>query len=184
MKIIFLGIQGSGKSTQAKILSEKLNLPYIEMGQLLRDRLIEVSVEAEHIKEALETGNLVPDQITINTLKIRISKPQFKNGFVLDGYPRNKIQLQSLPGKFDKVFYIKLSKEEAVKRLRLRSREDDKPEVINRRVALFFDQTQPIIDFFKKSGILTEIDGRPSIEDVSRVIETHIKQESNGINQN
>lgn len=174
MKIIFLGIQGSGKSTQAKILSQKLSLPYVEMGQLLRDRLNEQSGEADQIKQALEVGNLVPDQITINTLNKKIIEDQYKSGFILDGYPRNDVQLKSLPGKFDKVFYIELPKKEAFKRLTLRSRNDDTPQVIERRVALFFQETQPIIDFFQQQGILVKIDGKPSIEEVSASINEKI----------
>lgn len=174
MKIIFLGIQGSGKSTQAKILSQKLILPYIEMGQLLRDRLEEKSEDANQIRSALEVGNLVPDKITINTLNEKLKENQYKSGFVLDGYPRNDIQLKSVPGKFDKVFYIGLPKEEAVKRLTLRARKDDTPEVIERRVALFFQETQPIIDFFKQKGILVSIDGRPSIEEVTESINSKL----------
>ncbi len=176
MKIIFLGIQGSGKSTQAKILSEKFNLPYVEMGQLLRDRLKEQSPEADQIRQALESGNLVPNQITINTLNNKLKDPQYNQGLVLDGYPRNDTQLKSLPGKFDKVIYIELPKEEAIKRLALRARGDDTPEVIERRVALFFDQTQPIIDFFRQEGILTAIDGKPSIEEVTELINNNLRE--------
>lgn len=174
MKIIFLGIQGSGKSTQAKILSEKLNLPYVEMGQLLRDRLKEKSAEANKIKLALETGNLVPNQITINTLNKKLEDAKFKSGFILDGYPRNDIQLKFLPGKFDKVFYIELPKEEAVRRLSLRARIDDTPEVIERRVELFFKETQPIIDFFRQDEILINVDGKPSVEEVTESISSKI----------
>lgn len=174
MKIIFLGIQGSGKSTQAKLLSQKLNLPYVEMGQLLRDRLEEESPEANQIRQALEIGNLVPDQITINTLNEKIKEDQYKSGYILDGYPRNDIQLKSLPGKFDKVFYIEIPKEEAIKRLTLRARNDDTPQVIERRVMLFFQETQPIIDFFRQEGILASIDGKPSIEDVTKLINSKL----------
>lgn len=174
MKIIFLGIQGSGKSTQAKILSQKLNLPYVEMGQLLRDRLDELSPEANQIRQALETGNLVPNQITINTLNKKLKDAQYNSGFILDGYPRNDVQLKSLPGKFDKVFYITLSKEEAINRLTLRARIDDTPEVIERRVELFFQQTQPTIDFFRQEGILVSIDGKPPIQKVAESINSKL----------
>lgn len=171
MKIIFLGIQGSGKSTQAKLLSQKLNLPYIEMGQLLRDRLNEDSDEAREIKAALDTGNLVPNKITISTLRKKLEGSEFEKGVILDGYPRNKTQLEQLPTGFDKVFYIELSEEEAIRRLTLRAREDDTPQAIKRRVELFFQETQPIVDYFKDQNILIEIDGKPSIEEVSQLID-------------
>lgn len=170
MRIIFLGIQGSGKSTQAKLLSEKLSLPYVEMGQLLRDRTEEQSEEGKQIKYVMESGNLVPNQITINTLSEKLKEEQFKNGVILDGYPRNETQLQSLPGKFDKVFYIELSKDEAISRLTQRGRKDDTPEAIERRVELFFQETQPIVESFRANGNLVEIDGAPSIEEVTKAV--------------
>src|SRR4030042_4126210 len=96
MKIIFLGSQGSGKSTQAKMLAEKLNLPWIEMGQLLRDTSSQNDPRAFEIKKALDIGNLAPDKLVIEALRDRLSRPDCKNGYVLDGFPRNYAQLEGL----------------------------------------------------------------------------------------
>ena len=166
MKILFLGSQGSGKSTQARYLSELLGLPYIEMGQLLREKSRGEDTEAGEIRQALEVGDLVPDAITIRTLQERLAKSDCKNGFVLDGYPRNYAQLEGLPPGIDKVFYFKISDDEAVKRLIDRARNDDTLEVISRRLELFHTETEPLLTYFRQQGNIEEIDASQSIEAV------------------
>ena len=109
MKIIFLGSQGSGKSTQAQLVAKKLNLPCIEMGRLFRDRAKDKDPKVQEIKRALEGGELVPDEIAVKSLRERLLKPDCANCYVLDGYPRNYAQLEGLQSDIDKVFYIKVS---------------------------------------------------------------------------
>lgn len=164
MKIIFLGSQGSGKSTQAKMLAEKRDVPYIEMGQILRDKSKGSETEFAEIKQALETGNLVPDNITVNALHERTKKSDCEKGYILDGYPRNYAQLEGLPKDIDKVFYIKVSDQEAINRLLSRAREDDSLEVITRRLEIYHKETEPLLLYFKQQGILQEIDGERPIE--------------------
>lgn len=174
MKIILLGGQGSGKSTQAKMLSEKLSLPYIEMGQLLRDQSKENDTQAGEIREALEVGNLVPDKITIKTLGDRLAKKDCEMGFVLDGYPRNYAQLEGLPKGIDKVFYIKVSDDEAIHRLIDRGRYDDSLDVIARRLELYHTETEPLLTYFKQGNNLEEIDGERAIDDIHQDILTRL----------
>src|SRR3990167_6994096 len=95
MKIIFLGIQGSGKSTQAKIAAEKLSSPYIETSQLLREKSESKDEDAKQIAEAFEKGNLVVDEITIRALKERLKSKECQKVYILDGYPKNEIQFQN-----------------------------------------------------------------------------------------
>lgn len=170
MKVIFLGSQGSGKSTQAKLLAQKLNLPYIEMGQVFRDRADNHDDLAAKIKKALASGNLVDDEVAVTILKDELKKPQFQNGYILDGYPRNPVQLAALEPDIDKVFYIKVSDEEAVKRLLLRRREDDTRKALQKRLEIYHDQTEPLLAIFKQKGNLKEINGQNSIEEIHREI--------------
>ena len=116
MNIIFAGAQGSGKGTQAKILSEKMKIPHISTGDLLRNAEGELKKEVE---EYMQSGKLVPDTLMLNILKERLSKEDCKSGFILDGYPRNLNQAQELAKitKIDNVFNIEISDEEAIKRL-------------------------------------------------------------------
>lgn len=181
MKIIFLGAQGSGKSSQAKMLADKLNLPYIEMGQLLRDKAKEDGNEAGEIKQALEVGNLVPDAITTGLLKDRVSQSDSNGGYILDGYPRNYAQIEGLPQDVDKVFYIKVSDNEGIQRLIARGRHDDSLDVISRRLELYHRETEPLLTYFRQKGIIEEINGERTQAEVHQDI---ISKLGNGLGKN
>jgi len=171
MKIIFLGSQGSGKSTQAQFVAKKLNLSCIEMGQLFRDKAKDKDSQAHEIKRALDVGELVPDEIAIKTLHDRLLKADCAKGYVLDGYPRNYAQLEGLEKDINKVFNIKLSDHEGIKRSIERARTDDNLQVLTRRLELYHQKTEPLLAYFRQKGILEEIDGNRSIEEVARDIQ-------------
>ncbi|MDP2586765.1 MAG: nucleoside monophosphate kinase [Candidatus Komeilibacteria bacterium] len=118
MNIIIFGPQGSGKGTQADILGEKLNIPHITMGGLLRAEAGSESVLGEKIKTIINQGILVPDEITLELLKQRLDKPDCEAGFILDGYPRNLVQAADLEQvtAVDLALEIYITDEEALKR--------------------------------------------------------------------
>jgi adenylate kinase len=177
MKIIFLGSQGSGKSTQAKLAAQKLHLPWIEMGQLLRDRVQTNDQVAAEIRKALEIGNLAPDNVVIKTLQERLTQPDCSNGYVLDGFPRNYAQLEGLNPDIDKVFYIQVSDPEGIERLMKRARSDDTLSVITKRLENYHKQTKPLLDYFRQKGLLAEIDGERTIEEIEKDIKARIINE-------
>ena len=166
MKILILGPQGSGKSTQAKLLAEKLNYPHIEMGQLLREAVKEKTEDSGKICPYLEKGTLAPFELTVKILKSRLSKEDCRQNYVLDGFPRNMGQVELFDPPLDKVFYLTLADGNAIKRLSKRGRVDDTPEVIKKRLDIFHSQTEPVLDYFKKKGILEEVDGSPDIQTI------------------
>ena len=125
MKIIFLGTQGSGKSTQAQLLAKSLKLPYFDMGQLLRNRSGKNDDLGREIKETLNQGHLIRDEITISILAENLLLEGTSRGYVLDGYPRNFAQYNALDIDIDIVIYIKVTDEQSIKRLILRARADD-----------------------------------------------------------
>ena len=174
MKIIFLGIQGSGKSTQAKIAAEKLSLPYIETSQLLREKSNGGGEDAKRITEALDRGNLVPNEITIRILKERLEKPDCRLGYILDGYPRNEKQFQNLDDDINRVFYVKVSDEETIKRLSKRGRHDDIGEALKRRMELYHRETEPMLDKFRNKRILEEVNGERTIVEIAEDIESKV----------
>ena len=176
MKIIFFGAQGSGKSTQAKMVAGELSLPYIEMGQLLREKTKDTNNQAGEIRQTLEAGNLVPDTIAIKTLQERLSQADCKNGFVLDGYPRNYAQLEGLPQGIDRVFYIDIPDSVSVKRLIDRGRHDDSLDVITRRLELFHKETEPLLAYFRQEKIIEEINGQRSIEQTYQDIKSRFEK--------
>ncbi|OGD89612.1 hypothetical protein A3D81_02595 [Candidatus Curtissbacteria bacterium RIFCSPHIGHO2_02_FULL_40_17] len=178
MKLLFLGSQGSGKSTQAKLLAGKLDLPYIEMGQLFRDKSKSQSQGGADIKRALDVGNLVPDHLATKTLHERLLQPDCKRGYVLDGYPRNYAQLEGLDQDIDRVFYIKVSDQEAIRRLLARARTDDNLKVLTRRLEIYHKETEPLLGYFRERGILEEIDGERPVEMIAKEISQKIANEN------
>lgn len=164
MKILLIGPQGSGKSTQASLLSQALGLPKITIGDILRQIAGQQTSEAKRIREILAAGQLVDDQTVAELVRNRIN--QEKNGFIIDGYPRTIEQANIFDPDFDKVIYLNVPREQVVERLIQRGRVDDTSELINKRLDLYYQQTQPLLDYYKQKNILLEIDG---IGDVKRI---------------
>ncbi len=173
MKILFIGPQGSGKSTQAKMLAEYLNIPYLGMGDIFRSISGEESSEGERIKRILEAGNLVDDKTAAKLITKRLKGSLFERGFILDGFPRNLEQLALFDPNFDMVFYLNVLKEELIKRLLSRGRLDDTEQSIATRLDNYFKQTEPLLSFYKQKGILKEVNGKGSIEEIQQKIRSH-----------
>jgi adenylate kinase len=163
MRILFIGAQGSGKSTQAKLLAQFLGLPYISTGDIFRQ------MQGE-IKQILDQGKLVDDQTTSKIVEEKLKNPEYSNGFIFDGYPRTLEQIRLFDPGFDKVIYLDLPDEKASERLLARGREDDTKELIAERLKHYHGQTDPILDFYEQKGILVSISGEGSIEEIAQKI--------------
>lgn len=159
-KIIFMGPVGSGKSTQAELLANHVNLPRVNMGEIFR-KIAQTNVE---VKEIVERGEMVNDEMTMLLLRQELANEKYNNGFVVDGVPRNLFQAENLPFEPDLVIYLKVRDSENIKRLVKRGRSDDKEEVIKDRLVTYHEQTEPVLDFYRQKGKLLEIDGEPPIE--------------------
>lgn len=173
MKIILMGIQGSGKSTQGSLLSEKLKIPYLSSGHILRNIAKEKTRWGRYIKETINAGVLVPDNKMTSVMEAYLSRKEYKDGYVLDGYPRTVKQAKVFRERIDKVIYIKVSDKEALWRLSYRNedvREDETLLVVRKRIDLFHKFTEPVLDDYRKREILIEIDGERSVEDVHKEI--------------
>lgn len=162
MKILLIGAQGSGKSTQAKLLAEYLKVPFISTGDIFRGMTL--------VKQILDEGKLVDDQTTSKIVKDRLSQPDCQSGFVMDGYPRNLEQVKIFDPGFDKAFYLDVPEKVVIERLTKRGRGDDTPESIKMRLGLYYKQTEPLLKFYRNLRILNEIDGLGTIEQVQQRI--------------
>lgn len=162
MRVLFIGLQGSGKSTQAKLLSKFLKIPLISTGEIFR-QMADVN---QAVKRILDEGRLMDDNTTSNLVKDRLQEKDCQNGFIIDGYPRNLGQLGLLDPKFDIVFYLDAPGEQVIERLTKRGREDDTPESISLRLELFNKQTKPLLDYYGNLGNLVEIDGEGEVNKI------------------
>lgn len=179
MKIILIGIQGAGKSTQGNLLSEKLKVPYLSTGHIFRNLAKEHTQMGRYIKEVMNAGYLIPDDKTLEIVSDYLSRPEYQKGYILDGFPRTTVQAESFKNGIDKVVYLRVSDEEAVKRLTLRTgqgREDETPSAIQRRIESFHTFTKPVLDYYKEKGILVEVDGEKTIEEIHREIMEKIQK--------
>lgn len=169
MNIIIMGPVGSGKSTQAKILSEKLSVPFIDTGDIYRELIGSNSELGQKIKEIVASGNLVDDEITFSIISSELKK--HPDGFVIDGFPRTLTQAERELFHVDKVIYLRLTDEIARNRLALRHRVDDQDEIVTNRLNVYHKATEPILDYYRNKGLLVEIDGSQTIEKIAEDID-------------
>lgn len=172
---IFIGIQGSGKGTQAKILAKKLSASIIESGEIFRSESKLNKPDSLTISNYIHNGMLVPDNLLFKYIERKIKLAG--NIVIIDGLPRTlkqKEALNQLLLKYSfiniKVIHITISDEEALKRTLARGRIDDNVEIIKNRIIIYHKCTEPIIKLYKCESKLIEIDGMPSVEVVSKSI--------------
>lgn len=166
MKLTILGPQGSGKTVHAKLLSQKLNLPVIDVGQLIRNYCTTPEAKNREACKAMEQGELVPNDLAGNLLKNLIQNNAYENGFILDGYPRLLSQLEVFDPNVDKVIFIDVSEKTSYDRLKARGRVDDTPEGIKRRLAWYHEKTTKVLEYYRGVGKLIEVNGEDTTEKV------------------
>ncbi len=179
MKIILIGIQGSGKSTQGNLLHDKLGIEYLSSGHIFRQMAKEKTILGRYMKETLNAGALVSDEKTIPIIEEYLAKPEYSKGYILDGFPRTTKQAEDFSNGVDKVVYLKVSDKEALWRLSGRVdegvREDNTLIAIRKRIQLFHDLTEPVIEFYRQKGNLIEVDGERDIDVIHADIMAQLK---------
>ena len=186
--LIFFGPPGAGKGTQAKIISDYLNISHLSTGDILRKKLLDKDELASELKLIMSSGNLVSDDI-LNTIVSSRLKNENNNGFILDGYPRTIKQskflnnfLSQTSNSIDYIFNIKINFETLKNRILKRSteekREDDNIDIIETRYNEYLNSTQMVSNFYKDqyNTIFYEIDGSLEIEEITQNIRQIIKK--------
>ena len=183
MRLVLLGAPGSGKGTQATRLREHLQVPHISTGELLRAAVAAGTALGLQAKAVMESGNLVSDEIVLGMLEERLLRADTGNGFILDGYPRNLAQARALDALLarigqpaDLAVQLDVATEKLVDRLSGRAqqegRADDSPEAVRKRLAVYSEQTAPVVDYYRNQGKLACVHGEGGMDEVfSRIRE-------------
>ena len=173
-----MGPPGAGKGTQAVVVAARLGVPHISTGDIFRANVRDLTALGRKAKEYLDAGEYVPDDVTNAMVRDRLGQPDCASGFLLDGYPRTLDQvaeldaiLSALGTQVDRVVEMVVSREEVAQRLAQRAaeqgRSDDTAEVINRRLDVYNEQTQPLLRSYQDRGLLVAVDGLGSVEEVT-----------------
>ena len=173
--LLFLGAPGAGKGTQAKLLSESYSYLHLSTGELLRKEIEMKSILGIKVKDTINRGELVSDELVLEIVKSNLAKDS--KGWILDGYPRNLAQANSLNQVLIKinqplemVLYLDIPEEVLIERLLLRGRKDDTKETIQTRLNIYKKTTEPLIKYFKDLSLLEYIDADRDLKTISSEI--------------
>jgi adenylate kinase len=193
MRLVLLGAPGSGKGTQAGRLKAELGVPHISTGDMLRAAVAAGTPLGIKAKAVMDAGQLVSDDILLGMLEERLAQDDARNGFILDGYPRNLAQasaldemLAKLGQPLDAVVKLEVPNEAIIERCELRfaaeGRADDNPDTVRRRLGVYADQTAPVADFYARRGKLQVVDGVGDLDQVTARVKRALTGDSAAVN--
>lgn len=178
MRVVLMGPPGAGKGTQAVVVAERLGIPHVSTGDIFRANVAGGTPLGLEAQKYMDAGEYVPDSVTNEMVRDRLAQPDAAGGFLLDGYPRTLAQVDELAGMLaeqggaiDKVVELTVDTDEVVGRLVKRAaeqgRSDDTEDVIRRRQEIYAEQTAPLTAVYAEQGLLVQVDGMGSVEDVT-----------------
>lgn len=186
-RMLIVGPAGSGKGTQSKKIAQDLGIVAISTGDIFRENIKGQTDLGKEAQQYVDSGELVPDSVTNRMVEDRLTWDDAKNGFLLDGYPRNRTQVTALDEilgrlgvELDLVLELTADREELTQRLKKRAeiegRDDDADEsAIRRRLELFESETRPMIQEYAQRGLLRQVDGLGAIDEVEARIADALK---------
>ncbi len=174
-KAVMLGAPGSGKGTQAELLAERLGIPAISTGEMLRAAVAAGSELGRRVEGVMASGDLVSDELIAEVVDARLAVPDAQGGFLLDGYPRTSPQADALDRilakretQLDHVIHLEVPQEELIGRALARQRADDEEDVVRERLRVYHEKTAPLIDRYADAGLLRRVDGHRSIDAIMK----------------
>jgi len=181
MRLVFVGPPGSGKGTQARLLQERLNLTHISTGDLLRRAVKEHTPAGQRAESYMRKGQLVPDEVVMELVADLFHGPDAPDNFVLDGFPRNQAQAEWLDGlltgcghAIERTVLFHVPDEELIARIAGRAqaegRADDNAETVAKRLAVYHATTEPVVDHYRRAGLLVEIPATGDVETIHRQV--------------
>jgi adenylate kinase len=185
MDLLVLGPQGAGKGTQAKRIAADHGIPHVSTGDMFRAAIAAGSPLGQRVEPILASGELVPDELTVELIRERLSDDDARDGFVLDGFPRNLAQAEALDAMLaaigrglDAILLFDLPDDVCIARLRRRAvdenRPDDTEDVIARRLEIYHAETEPIVEHYRATGKLVVVDAAPSVEAVYAEVQAEL----------
>jgi len=178
IRLLIVGPPGAGKGTQASAVAEAYGIPAISTGDIFRANIEQGTELGKQVQEVMASGGFVPDELTNSIVADRLKQEDAQAGFLLDGYPRTTEQVHELDrilaesgAELDAVIQLQADTDEVVKRLTKRALEqgrvDDTEDVIRHRQDLYREQTEPVIAIYAKRGVVVEVDGLGTVDDVA-----------------
>lgn len=182
MRLVIMGPPGAGKGTQATTLAERIGGAHISTGDIFRYNVTEQTELGQTAKRYMDAGEYVPDEVTNAMVKDRLAQDDARDAFILDGYPRTTVQVQTLDSilaelgtKLDRALALTVDSEEVIARLLQRAqtsgRSDDTEEVIRHRQEVYAAETAPLLEVYAERGLLVEVDGLGEIDEVASRID-------------
>jgi adenylate kinase len=187
LDVLLLGVQGSGKGTQANRIASDYGLAHIATGEILRRAIAQGSELGQRVEPILAAGELVPDELTVALIRQRLAQEDAREGFILDGFPRTLVQARELDAMLneigrtlDAIFFFNVPDEVALERIESRAqaegRSDDTREATARRLQIYHEQTEPVVEHYRATGKLVPLHAGRSVDEVFAEIADALEQ--------
>lgn len=175
MRIIIFGPPGAGKGTQAKLIKDEYDIPHLSTGEIFRNAIKNETDLGKKVKSILDAGELVPDETVVDLVAEELQKSRYDDGYILDGFPRTVAQAEAFDDildendeELDAFLMLKVPEKELIKRILSRGegRSDDTEEGVKKRLSVYWEETQPVLDYYKGQEVVKEVYGVGSIDEI------------------